>query len=266
MREIVLEAADWDRRLRDKLLFAAKSSAGSDPASLRALVRQSTRTSGFLDWREATGYGEQLDQLAILLEQRIGDGNSGLVEVIEEAIAHAETALEQIDDSNGEVYPASERLREVHRLACATLRPEPVALADRLFGKQIKGTWDTFYTILPDYQDKLGLEGLAHYRQLVEEKWESLPSLTSARQRGEHWDHRRHRIEHAMEGLARLSGGIDKIAAINAKDLSSSRRCLDLALLYHEHERFDEALAWVEKGISSFRGDHILELLSFVIE
>lgn len=266
LRDILVAASDGDRRLRDKLLFAAKAAAGSDLPSLRALVRQATRTSGFLDWREAAGYGHQLAELGELLEKRIRDGNPKLVEVIEEAIVEAERALTQIDDSNGEVYPVIGGLQQIHQLACECLRPEPVALAERLFRYQMEGEWDTFHNVLPGYMGALGAEGLARYRQLVEEKWTSLAPRLPTNRRGQSWDSGRFRVEHAMEALAKLTGDIDAIAAIKAKDLSSPRRFLDLAVLYQGQERFDEALAWAEKGIAAFRREGIQELLSFALE
>lgn len=69
-----------------------------------------------------------------------------------------------------------------------------------------------------------------------------------------------------MEALAKLAGDVDAIAAIKAKDLSSPRRFLDLAVLYRDHGRFAEALGWAEQGIAAFQGGRIHELLSFAIE
>lgn len=266
LRTMLIEAAERDGRLRDKLLFAAKANAGSDVASLRAAVRQATRVSGFLDWREAGGYAAQLDELADLLEKRIGDGNVRLVELIEEAIAEAEGSLQQIDDSNGQIYAAIERLAHVHQLACGVLRPDPLALAERLFTYQMEGEWDTFHEVIPAYRDALGGEGLACYRRLVEERWAALPPLPPADRHVQRWDSDRFRVEQAMEALAKLSGDVEAIAAIKAKDLSSPRRFLALATLYRDHQRFDEALDWAEKGIAAFSGGQIHELLGFAID
>lgn len=264
LRELLVDAADRDRRLRDKLLFAAKADAASDIGSLRAAIRQATKSSAFLDWQEAGGYAEQLDELAGLLEKRIGDGNPKLVELIEEAIGEAEAALEQIDDSEGEVYEAIRRLQEIHLLACTHLHPDPVALAERLFMYQMEGEWETYLSILPDYEDALGPEGLAHYRRLLEKEWQGLPTLAPSTQYKQHWDSRRFRVESAMEALA--AQDVDAVAAVKAKDLSSPHRFLALAELYRQHERYDEALAWAEKGVAAFPGERIDNLLTFAIE
>ena len=177
LREWLMEAADRDAGIRDKLLFSAKAGAGSDIASLRSVVRQATKVSGFVDWREVGDYANRLGDLAQILDERIGDGNPKLVELIEDAIAQAEDALGQIDDSNGEVMPVIMQLREVHERACNHLGPDPVALAERLFRFQTTGDWDTFHSVLPSYARALGDPGLARYRQLVEAAWKKLPAL-----------------------------------------------------------------------------------------
>src|SRR5450759_4701777 len=42
LREWLIEAADRDRGIRDKILFAAKAKAGTDASSLKSVVRQAT--------------------------------------------------------------------------------------------------------------------------------------------------------------------------------------------------------------------------------
>jgi uncharacterized Zn finger protein len=133
LREWLMEAADRDPGTRDKLLFSSKAKAGSDISSLRSVVRQATKVSGLVDWREVGDYANRLGDLAQILDERIGDGNPKLVELIEDAIAQGEVSLGQIDDSNGEVMPVIMQLREVHERACNRLGPDPVALAERLF-------------------------------------------------------------------------------------------------------------------------------------
>ena len=255
LRNLLMEAADRDQNFRDKLLFAAKSSTGKGIADLRSIINQATKVPGNLDWNDAWQYGERL----------IDNGDPKLVELIEQAIIQAESGLEHVDDSNGEVYPAIERLQEVHLLACTRLHPDPMALADRLFRLQMDGSSDIFYRILPDYQAALGDQGLARYEQRVEEQWNTLPALTP-RDAHKNWDSRRNRLESAMAELAKRRGDIDALIAIKARDLSSPMHFLNLAELLKEHQRFDEALLWAEKGIAAFPRDRIDNLLAFAID
>src|SRR5581483_2821409 len=156
LREWLVEAADRDRGIRDKLLFLAKAKAGTDASSLKSVVRQVTRISGFVDWRRAGDYAARLADLAQMLDERIADGDPKLIEIIEQAIAQAEDALGHIDDSDGSVMPVIMELHDVHMRACNALKPDAVTLAERLFRFQTTGDWDTFHSVLPAYEGALG--------------------------------------------------------------------------------------------------------------
>lgn len=82
MREWLMEAADRDPGFRDRLLFSAKDSAGSDVSSLEAVVRRATTMSGFVDGRGAGDDANRLGDLVRILDERIGDGNPKWVELI----------------------------------------------------------------------------------------------------------------------------------------------------------------------------------------
>ncbi len=265
LRRWLIEAADRDRGIRDKLLFSAKATARGDVASLKSVVRQATRVSGFVDWREAGDYVDRLADLAQMLEARIADGDPKLVEIIEQAIAQAEEALGSIDDSDGSVMPAIMELREVHERACNNVSLDPVALAERLFRFQTTGDWDTFRSVLPNYARALGQSGFQRYRELVEAAWKRFPALGPEAFRT-HFDSGRHRVEHAMEELAALSGGVDALVAVKAHNLSSPHAFLELAGILKHHGRHDEALAWAEKGIAAFGSERLDDLVQFSID
>lgn len=46
----------------------------------------------------------------------------------------------------------------------------PLALADRLYGFQLDGRWDTFHEVLPDYAEALGERALDFLWQKVAEE------------------------------------------------------------------------------------------------
>ena len=264
LREWLMEAADRDAGMREKLLFSAKAGAGSDIAALKSVVRQATKVSDFVDWRGVGDYANRLGDLAQILDERIDDGNPKLIDLIEDAIAQAEDAVGQIDDSNGVVMPVIMQLREVHERACNHLGPDPVALAERLFRYQTGGDWDTFRSVLPSYARALGDPGLARYRQLVEAAWKKLPALGPEAFRT-HFDSDRYRIEHAMEELTALSGDIDGLVTIKSRNLSSPHAFLGVAELLQRHGRHDEALKWAEKGIAAFPNERLDDIVRFCI-
>ncbi|MFM0073147.1 SWIM zinc finger family protein [Paraburkholderia sediminicola] len=267
MRDLLLEAAEHDMTLRDKLLFAARAANASDLSSMKTAVRQATRISRPLDWREAGAYGDALISLADMLRQRLsGPHAAQVVELAELAISGAQTSLEQIDDSGGDVLPAIMELASAHLEACRQTRPDAVKLAERLFLYQTEGVWDTFYNVLPAYVGPLGDTGLHRYRELVGSGWAKLPALPPSNEFRESFEPLRMRLEHAMGTLAEIDGDVDALIRIRSKDLSSPYRFLQVAELCVKHGRHDEGLAWAERGLAVSGNNVDQRLLDFCIE
>jgi uncharacterized Zn finger protein len=63
LREWLMEAADRDPGLRNKLLFSAKTESRGDISSLKSVIRRATRVSGCVDWREVGDYANRLGDL-----------------------------------------------------------------------------------------------------------------------------------------------------------------------------------------------------------
>ncbi|KVN70279.1 hypothetical protein WM03_28630 [Burkholderia ubonensis] len=266
LRNWLLDAAERDRSLRDRLLFEARAANAGDVASLRAAVRQLARVARPLGWDEAYTFGENLFELADMLRRQLaGPHAAHVVELAELAIADAEASLEQIDDSDGSVWPGISELVRLHREACRRTRPDPVKLAERLFRLQADGQWDTFRDVLPDYGDALGSEGIDRYRALVEQSWAELPTLAAGRDDRRSYESARLNLEHAMESLAKHDGDVDALIRIWSKDLSGPHRFLQIAKLCAAHDRFDEGLAWAERGMREARERHNADLLGFCI-
>ncbi|CAL8473638.1 SWIM zinc finger domain-containing protein [Caballeronia sp. S22] len=266
MRELLLDAVGRDMALRDKLLFAARAASANDLPSMKAAVREATRIGRPLDWREAGGYGDGLMSLADALRQRLsGPTASHVVELSELAIAGAEKSLEQIDDSNGDVMPGILELASVHLEGCRQTSPDPIKLAERLFRFQVEGTWDTFYDVIPAYVEALGDAGLQRYRQLVENQWRQLPSLSPSDGLRRTFEGNRTRLEHAMLALAEVDGDVDELIAIRQKDLSAPYRFLLIAETCAQNGQYDDALHWARQGLSAFK-EPDRRLLDFCVQ
>ena len=201
LQELLMDAVERDLTLRDKLLFAARAAGASDLPGMKAAVRQATRISRPLDWRESGAYGDGLMSLADMLRQRLsGPHAAQVVELSELAIAGAEKSLEQIDDSSGDVIPAILELASVHLDACTLTAPDPVKLAERLFRFQTEGKWDTFYNVLAGLCGAIGqerVEPLSRTRQRG--LGSDCPRSRRVRNIDGHTDSPRMQLEHAME-------------------------------------------------------------------
>jgi hypothetical protein len=74
------------------------------------------------------------------------------------------------------------------------------------------------------------------------------------------------RLERAMEAMAELSGDVDALIRIRSKDLSSPYRFLLVAELCAKHGRYDEGLAWAERGLTESGKNRDQRLLDFCIQ
>jgi uncharacterized Zn finger protein len=249
--EVLLDVAQRDDRLFQSLLLRAERTQGGGSAekAFRRAIDAAVRIHGFIDWREVGTYAGNINQVADSLAELLQpDSAAMLVGLAEHAIEKIENAMEQVDDSNGEISGIVYRLGELHLKACTLAKPDPAALAERLF---------RFETTLPfrlcsfdaaTYKSPLDKEGLQRYRELAEAEWQKI----KPRADDKGYDTHRSAITRIMERLAEASGDVDELVAIKAKDLSSSYRYLGIAEILAKVKRHDEALGWAERGLKAF--------------
>jgi uncharacterized Zn finger protein len=253
--ELLIDHAHEDERLARRLLLMTTrptSGAAADPVSLRALIDQAFAHPGFVPYREVWGYvrgiEETIDVLDVLLEEgRVGE----VVELAEYALAAVERSIEQVDDSGGQLRDVVERLEELHLDACGRAALDPVALAQRLFARELEGEWDVFDRAALRYAEVLGEAGLARYRELAKARWATVPELAPGEDSRERFGSR-FRITRIMETLAELSGSLGDQIAVRERDLASAYSFLQIAELCRSHGDDDAALAWAERGMESF--------------
>lgn len=265
----LLDVAERDDRLREKLLRTAAraTSKGVSLTAYRRSLERATRTGGFIDYYSAGGYAEGVREAVEPLRELLADTPeqaAAVIDLTEFALERVEEAMEQADDSNGEIGSLLHELQELHLAACRVAKPDPEELARRLFGWELSDHWDVFYNTAETYADLLGATGLATYRQLAETEWAGLPALKPGDHKG--YEGPRFRLTSIMEALARTGGDIDTLAAIKAKDLTHPYNYLQIAELYHEAKRPDDALAWAERGLKAFPDTDGMRLLEFIAD
>jgi len=108
------------------------------------------------------------DSIAALLNR--GHARA-VIELTESALVQLETAIGEMDDSDGYMNDILTELQNLHHRACLDARPEPCALARRLFGWEMMSDWEIFYGTAETYADVFGAEGLAEYRRQAESEW-----------------------------------------------------------------------------------------------
>ena len=263
----LLETAERDDRLREKLLRAAAraTAKGIDLSAYRKSLDRATRTGGFVDYYGAGGYAEGVREAIEPLRELLADTPeqaAAVIDLVEFALKRVENALENADDSNGEIGSLLGELQELHLAACRVAQPDPEKLAAHLFEWEMDDHWDVFYHAAETYAEVLGARGLATYRRLAEAEWKKLPALKPGAR--EDYDSNRFRLTSIMEALARTSGDVDALVAIKAKDLSSPYRYFIIAETYREAKRHDDALTWAERGLKAFPQNTDSRLLEFL--
>ena len=260
----LLEIAQRDDRLYQSLLLKAERALGGDSAerAFRRAIDDAVRIHGFIDWRDVGSYADNIDQVVDALAELLQPDSAALmVSLAEHAIEKIESALEQIDDSNGELGGIVHRLGEMHIKACGMAKPDPGALAERLFRLETTLPFGLCSLDPVTYRGPLGKKGLRRYRELAQAEWEKIKPR--ADDRG--FDAHRATITRVMERLAEADGNVDELVAIKAKDLSSSYRYLAIAETLAEAKRHDEALEWAERGLNTFPDRPHNDLRDFLV-
>jgi uncharacterized Zn finger protein len=262
----LLEAAENDERLRERLLRqAARTTGKGDFKAYRRSIDRATSTGGFVHYREAFDFAQGIAEAVAPLRGLLDDGQAAeVIDLAEHALLRVSKAILEMDDSDGGMSPILDDLQELHLQACRRARPDPEKLAARLFDWEIDGEWDVFGGAAETYADVLGEKGLALYRARAEALWHSLPALKPGQR--EEYSSRRFNLTRIMEALARASGDLEALVAVKAKDLTLPYHFLQIAELYRKARKTEAALDWAERGVKAFP-DHLdSRLIEFLAE
>lgn len=250
--DLLLERAADDDLFNAKLrMAAARGTAGAPPiAVFRHALDEAFVVRDYVDYRHMYDYASTIDSALDSLQELLDDGHAeAVITLAEHAIDRAEDALGYVDDSDGYLSVIAERLQELHRDACVAAKPEPLALARKLFERERhSGDLEVFYNAAATYAGILGTEGIAEYRRLAEVEWDALPSLGPGQDERSH-SSRRFWITQIMETLAELTEDVDALVDVLARDQSSAYQFVRIADLYRKAGRYDDALVWAEKGL-----------------
>lgn len=265
---MLMEQALEDDGLRQRLLMkvAKKGPQRINLATFREAIDNAVDTGEFVDYGAAHGYAQGIEEVIDSVEELLKEGHAGeVIELAEYALAAVEGALGSVDDSDGYLGGILERLQHLHHAACKKARPDPEALAERLFDWELRSGYDTFFDAAATYTDVLGKKGLARYRELAQAEWARVPALGPGSKDSE-GSGRRFQITHIMETLARQSGDIEELVAIKKHDLSHANAYLEIAEIYKQARQRDLALEWAERGLKAFPERTVSRLREFLAE
>jgi uncharacterized Zn finger protein len=266
---MLMDQVDNDARLRSRLLLkAAKGlTSGIDMNAFRSSIDQAVSIGEYVSYTDAYDYfcgiNEVIDSIEELLKEGYG---AEVIDLSEYAFSRLEKSMGMVDDSDGGSSDVTDRLHEIHLKACMIAKPDPVALAKRLFEWEMHSKWEIFFGAVEHYSEIFGESGLAVYRTLAEMEWSKIPELIPGHSDRDEFG-KRFTIQHIMESLARQSGNIEELVAIKARNLSYAYSYLEIAEIYKKVNLSDKALEWAEKGMKVFKNKGIdTRLCDFLAE
>lgn len=252
--DMIIAQTDQDDRLRRRLwrTVARAQDRALDLDSYRRALDAAVDIEGFVDYYHPYDYSAGIDEAINEIEELLGAGHAAeVVELAEYALEAVEEVVGQVDDSDGILGGILESLQDLHLAACRKARPDPEALATRLFQWELRTEWDTFYGAAKTYQSILGKKGLAVYRKLAEERWEKVRPLGPGDKDGERYG-KRFRITRIMGTLAEMSEDVEALVEVKERTLSSAYDFYQIAETYKQARKYDQALEWAERGVAAF--------------
>jgi uncharacterized Zn finger protein len=266
---LLMERTVWDDALREQLFLKAakkRRKGGVDVDAIKEALDRAIDPGDYLSWREIGDYSNRVEEAVKTIEEVLEEGNAvEAIELAEHALESTEEAMGSVDDSDGHMGRILARLQELHLRACRKARPDPVALARRLFEREIGTGYDVFHGAVATYSDVLGKKGVAEYRKLAEERWRKVKVLGPGQDDPEKYGSR-FRISAIMMLLAQLDGDLDAQVEVLKRDLSHPYSFLKIAEMYREAGKADLALEWAEKGLQAFPARTDSRLREFVAD
>jgi uncharacterized Zn finger protein len=252
--ELVMEQADADWRLRERLRAAALAVGGGaiDLRTWKDRIDAVFGGPGFVPYAEAPGWAEDVFDVIAALDDLVVAGHAAaVVHLAEHAHRRADGAVQYIDDSDGWLTDISGRIGELHLKACEIARPDPIELAGRLAELELTSELDTFHRAAATYAEVLGREGIAAYRGAVEPKWRQ-----AKKKRTGPYSHDVFAATQAMIGIAQAGGDPEDLIAIRGDDLRTPDDYLEIAKSLVAAGRPDEAIDWSRRGLETFVERH----------
>jgi len=246
--------AKTDDALCERLLLTAakETEGGINLATFRRAIDAALETGNYVDYHGMASYARNAEEVIDRVEDVLREGHpEAAIELTEHALKTAGRAMGSMDDSDGYMRGILDRLQEIHLQACNAAKPEPVALARKLFAWEMHSQWEVFLGAAEPYANVLGTKGMEAYRKLAGAEWAKVPARAPGSQESETYE-RRFRITYIMETLARLSGDVEALVAVMSRDLASAYSFLQIAEVYRKARKRGKALEWAEKGLRAF--------------
>ncbi|MBN1865624.1 MAG: hypothetical protein JW808_12070 [Victivallales bacterium] len=250
--ETIMQQALNDDEFYNLLKFkVAAEQPVANISEMRSVLRQAMTIEDFISWRDTSDYYRGVDAVIRRIKKMLPKHPAEVVDLTEYALGLWEEAIQLIDDSDGGMGEVLDDLHKLHLDACEKTKPDPVALAERLFDRHANSGWDIFSGAYEVYGFVLGKTGKARYRELVESEWSKLPHYGPNENNEDRYG-RTHTIEQMMLSIVEETGDLNRIIEVMSRDLSESYDFLNIAERCRQAKAYALAIQWAEQGIRAF--------------
>ena len=265
LKNMILDIVAKEKPVRQFLLRQAalqQNSGNTDKLfkTIKSQITEATRIRGFIDYYEAAGWFEPVIELIRMIRSVVlpKDPLSAL-KLCEYIYERLETAIDNIDDSNGESGEALDLLAPIFLESCAAAKLEPDVLAEKIFSLKTEN-W-LFDMGVYNAREALGEDGWPHYVRLVRQAYAALPAPDSKNRFGRSGpvtiytpdNHNRYKIRSMMEDVLKQDGALDEKIDFFAQELDWPGQYIHIAKLCEEEGELDRAAQWLDKGLAAFK-------------
>ena len=255
---IVLEAAESDWRLRERLLAEARAARGAkiDLAGWRrridrAFADRDYMFHGFVTYQTAAGWAASVGEMIDAVEDLCDSGHhDAAARLAEHAHRRADESIDYVDDSDGWITVISERLSDLHLRACEEGSPEVSDLAARLVEMELASELDGFSRSAATYAEILGEAGLAAFREHLEPHRERIERKAAS----DEYSSEVFAWRQAMVGWAHGTGDPDALIEAHSHRSMLADDMLEIARALDGAGRGDEAEDWARRGLADWGG------------
>jgi tetratricopeptide (TPR) repeat protein len=273
----MLELARHDRDIaRELRQWQRLSDAKHEPVHVVPLISEILSVArDFLAWDEVSAYARRAQAVLPLLRQAGLSEPGAAVDLCVHALRRTWIALEQADDSSGEIGGICEAIGAELARAVRAAGPRPAAFGDTYLQLQVDAPLDCFDTAA--VEAAMGEVALRRYRQILEQRWrEAKDAVLACRsERAADMAARKRRTPaHEAPGklqwqlstleslhLAQLEqrGADEAMLAILREDLSQAQAHSRVVEFLEARGRFNEALEQSTSALAAFPDDWRLQ-------
>ncbi len=252
--QLVLEWANEDVRVRDKLILFASSRTGpqATAAVLAGAFKKAVAVRGRVPRKAAISWAQGANLVVNQIEKMLLDGSpAAVIGVCESALADLSDYGTFIDDTEGLIDGLRERLEDFHYRACLEAPPDPAALGARFLRFELSCRFGVFANSLSKYADLLGSDGLKAYDDAA---FAEVGNAMQATYKPGSWG--RYRLFAILEKLVQKTGDVDRYIGVLSSHIGDVDTCRRIFDLLRAAKRYPEVLEWAERAYQLFSGQN----------